>query len=139
MRGDIAPLEVGTMIQRMLKCDYDAIYMRPLWSDTDPAGNMDFWLSSGSAHFWNLEQSSPATDWERRLDTIMLEQAASTDPVRRQQLFRDAQQILAENLPVLYFAAPRMYYAHATRVMGVRPSVLRPPALWNADSLSVAQ
>jgi peptide/nickel transport system substrate-binding protein len=136
---DIAPLEVGTMIQRMLTCDYDAIYMRPLWSDTDPAGNMDFWLSSGGGHFWNLEQSSPATEWERRLDTIMLEQAASIDPVRRQQLFRDAQQVLAENLPVLYFAAPRIYYAHATRVMGVRPSVLRPPALWNADSLSVAQ
>ena len=136
---DIAPLEVATMIQRMLKCDYDGIYMRPLWSDTDPAGNMDFWLSSGSGHFWNLEQSSPATEWERRLDTIMLEQAASVDPIRRQQLFRDAQQILAENLPVLYFAAPRMYYAHSTRVTGVRPSVLRPPALWNADSLSVAQ
>lgn len=136
---DIAPLEAGTMIQRMLKCDYDAIYMRPLWSDTDPAGNMDFWLSSGGGHFWNLQQSSPATEWERRLDTIMLEQAASIDPVRRQQLFRDAQQILAENLPVLYFAAPRMYYAHSARVMGVRPSVLRPPALWNADSLSVAQ
>ena len=48
---DIAPLEFGTMIQRMLACEYDAIYMRPLWTDLDPAGNMDFWLSSGGAHF----------------------------------------------------------------------------------------
>ena len=68
----------------------------------------------------------------------MLEQAAALDPVRRQELFRDAQQILADNLPVLYFVAPRMYYAHSTRVLGVKPSVLRPPALWSADSLSVA-
>ena len=134
---DIAPLELGTMIQRMLKCDYDAIYMRPLLTDLDPAVTMDFWLSSGDSHFWNLQQRTPATEWERRIDIIMQEQAASIDPARRQQLFRDVQRIFAENLPVIYFVAPRMYYAHSTRLMGVRPSVLRPPALWNADSLSV--
>ena len=38
---------------------------------------------------------------------------------------------------VLYFAAPRLYYAHSARVMGITPSVLRPPALWNADTISV--
>ena len=134
---DIAPLEFGAMIQRMLACDYDAIYMRALTTDLDPAVNLDFWLSSGDAHFWNLAQTSPATEWERRIDTIMLEQAASVDQERRRMLFRDVQRIVAENLPALYFAAPRLYYAHSTRVQGVRPSVQRPPALWNADSLSV--
>lgn len=47
------------------------------------------------------------------------------------------QRIFAENLPVLYFVAPRMYYAHSTRVMGVIPSVMRPPALWSPDTISV--
>ena len=42
------------MITRLLACDYDAIYMRPLTTDLDPAGNLDFWLSSGSAHLWNM-------------------------------------------------------------------------------------
>jgi peptide/nickel transport system substrate-binding protein len=84
-----------------------------------------------------MSQRSPSTEWERRIDTIMLEQAASADQERRRMLFRDVQRIMAENVPVLYFAAPRMYYAHSSRLTGVRPSVLRPPALWNADSLSV--
>ena len=52
--------------------------------------------------------------------------------------FMAVQRIFAENLPVLYFVAPRMYYAHSIRLRGVVPSVLRPPVLWNADSLSVA-
>ena len=134
---EIAPLEGSTMIQRMLASDYDAIYMRVLLTDLDPAGNMDLWLSSGHSHFWNLAQKTPATEWERRIDTIMLEQAATVDPRRRRDLFNDVQRIFAENLPVLYFAAPRLFYAHSTRVAGVRPSVLRPPALWNADSLGV--
>ena len=134
---DIVPLEFGAMIQKMLASDYDAIYMKPIASDMDPAANMDLWLSSGSAHLWNLEQKTPATEWEKRIDTLMLEQAASTDDGRRHELFNSVQRILAENLPVLYFAAPRLFAAHSTRVINVMPSVLRPPVLWNADLLAV--
>ena len=134
---EIAPLELGALVKRLQACDYDAMYYRPVMTDLDPAGNLDFWLSSGPSHFWNMSQKAPATDWERRMDTLMLEQAAETDPARREIQFRVVQRILAENLPVLHFAAPRMYYAHSARLGGVVPSVLRPPVLWNADSLSV--
>ena len=134
---DVAPIENGALIQRLLSCDYDAMYFRPLATDLDPAGNLDMWLSSGSGHFWNLEEKTPATEWERRIDTLMLEQASTIDPDRRKAIFNEAQTVFAENLPVLYFAAPRLYYAHRTRVLGIVPSVLRPPALWNADMLSV--
>jgi len=125
------------MIQKMMASDYEAIYMRPLMTDLDPAGNMDMWLSSGGAHFWNMEQTMPATEWEKRIDDIMTRQAATVDLARRRELFNEVQEIFAENLPVLYFAAPRLYYAHSTRITGVLPSVLRPPVLWNADSLGV--
>ena len=135
---EVAPLELGALIQRLQTCDYDAMYYRPVMTDLDPAGNLDFWLSSGPSHFWNMSQKLPATDWERRVDTLMLEQAAELDPMRRETQFRAVQQIMAENLPVLHFAAPRMYYAHSARLRGVVPSVLRPPVLWNADSLSVS-
>jgi peptide/nickel transport system substrate-binding protein len=134
---DIAPLESGALTERLLACDYDAMYYRPVATDLDPAGNMDFWLSSGSAHFWNLAQRTAETEWEQRIDTLMLEQAATLDPDRRRQLFDLVQRIFAENLPALYFAAPRMYYAHGPRLLGVVPSVLQPPVLWNADRLSV--
>jgi peptide/nickel transport system substrate-binding protein len=134
---DIAPIEISTMITRMLACDYDAIYMRPLLTDLDPAGNSDFWLSSGSSHFWNIGQKMPGTEWEQRIDTLMIEQAGTLDLMRRQALFNDVQRILAENLPALYFAAPRLYYAHSRRLVGVTPSVMRPQLLWSADTLSV--
>ena len=133
-----APLEYPTMIQRLLSCQYDAIYMRPFSTQLDPAGNLDFWLSSGSTHLWNMGQKTPATEWESRIDTIMREQAATLDLNRRHELFNDAQRIFSENLPVLYFVAPRLYYAHSRRTTGVVPSVMRPPVLWNADSLGAA-
>ena len=125
------------MIQRMLACDYDAIYMRPLATALDPAGNIDMWLSSGGSHFWNFASKTPATEWEAQIDRLMREQASITDQARRRELFNQVQRIFEENVPVLYFAAPRLYYAYSTRVTGVEPSVLRPPVLWNVDSLGV--
>jgi peptide/nickel transport system substrate-binding protein len=135
---DIVPLEFSTMVSRMLACDYDAIYMRPLATDLDPAGNLDYWLSSGSSHLWNMEQEKPATDWEARIDALMREQASTLDAERRREVFDEVQKVFAENVPALYFAAPRLYYAHSRRLRGVVPSVMRPPVLWNADSISVA-
>jgi len=140
---EIAPIDNGALIKRMLSSDYEAIYYRPLTTDLDPAGNMDFWLSSGSGHFWNLPDGRaglvrPATSaWESRIDMLMAEQARTIDLEKRKAIFNDVQKVFAENLPVLYFVAPRIYYAHNARVMGVIPSVQRPPALWNADSLAI--
>jgi peptide/nickel transport system substrate-binding protein len=148
---EVAPIDNGALIKRMLSSDYEAIYYRPLATDLDPASNMDFWLSSGSGHFWNLpdetspDRKSPAPqeegpapqEWETRIDRLMAEQASTVDLEKRKQIFNEVQQTFAENLPVLYFVAPRLYYAHNARVLGVVPSVQRPPALWNADSLSV--
>jgi peptide/nickel transport system substrate-binding protein len=141
---EVAPIDNGALIKRMLSSDYEALYYRPLTTDLDPASNMDFWLSSGSGHFWNLPDESsqgregPAVqDWEARIDMLMAEQASTTDLEKRKQIFNEVQKTFAENLPVLYFVAPRLYYAHNARVLGVVPSVQRPPALWNADSLSV--
>ena len=134
---DIVPLENAALLPRLFDCQYDAIYMRVLMTDLDPAGNPDFWLSSGSTHFWNIGQKMPATDWEARIDTLMLEQASTLDLERRRAIFNDVQRILAENLPVLHFAAPRLYYGYSRRLVGVTASVIRPPILWSADTLSV--
>jgi len=136
---DVVPLEVGALVDRMTKGDYDALYFRFLTSDTDPAMNMDFWLSSGGAHVWNMEQAVPATPWEKQIDTLMTQMAADRNPSRRRQLFLEAQAVFAANLPVIYFAVPRVYVATSTRVAGATPAPVRPPILWNADSIGVTK
>jgi len=135
---DVAPLEFGQMVQRLRACDYDAIYMRVLVTDTDPAGNMDYWVSSGEGHFWNIASEKPATEWEARIDALMQEQARTIDMDKRRELFNQVQRIMAENAPALFFAVPRLYAAHSTRVQGAVPSVIRPNLLWNVDMLSVS-
>jgi peptide/nickel transport system substrate-binding protein len=134
---DVAPLEVGALVDRMMKGDYDALYYRFLTTDTDPGMNLDFWLSSGGGHVWNMEQPKPATPWEAQLDALVLKMAAERNLVVRQGLFYQAQKILSDNLPVIYFAVPRIYVATSTRVVGAVAAPTRPSILWNADSIGV--
>ncbi len=133
---DVVPLEGGAFIGRLEKGDYEAIYFRFL-ADPDPALNGDFWRSSGSAHVWNPSQDSPATEWERRLDELFGRQAASLDERQRRVLVGQMQRILAEQLPILYFVAPRVYVVTSARVLNAMPSLMRPVVLWSADTLAV--
>jgi peptide/nickel transport system substrate-binding protein len=134
---DIVPLETGALIERMLSGNFDAIFFNYLLTDTDPAMNRDFWLSSGSAHIWNIGQKTPATDWERQIDDLMTRQAGAIDPAERRQLFRDAQRVFSEQLPAIYFAAPRLYIGVNPRLRNLTPAITRPPLLWSADTLAV--
>ncbi len=67
----------------------------------------------------------------------MRKQSATLDLAERRRLFAEAQRVLAEHLPVLYFAAAKITVATSARVQGAMPSVLPPPVLWNAEMLWV--
>jgi peptide/nickel transport system substrate-binding protein len=133
---DIVSLEVGAMVERWTARDYDAMFFYVIFDSFDPARSLEFWLSSGSFHFWNPRQASPATDWEARIDAVMREQSTMLDPAGRRRLFAEAQRLLAEHVPVLYFAAPQVTIAASARLRGATPSVLPPHVLWNAERLS---
>jgi peptide/nickel transport system substrate-binding protein len=134
---NVAALDVGAAIDRIERGDYEAVYFRFLTTDLDPALNLDLWLSSGGAHVWNPAQAKPATEWERRLDDLMTRQAATSDHAARKALFDEAQRIFAQELPIVRFAAPRIYTAVGRRVENATPALLRPMLLWNPDRLTV--
>lgn len=135
---DSVGLDPGGVVQRFLKRDYDAIYFGVQGSDTDPAMQTGFWLSSGQFHFWNPGQAAPATPWERRIDELMAVQARTFDLAERQRLFREVQGIFAEHLPAIYFVAPRVTLAVSSRVANEQPVPQIPQLLWSADTLATA-
>jgi peptide/nickel transport system substrate-binding protein len=134
---DVVLLEQGALIERMLKGQFEAIMFFVSLTNFDPAMSPDFWLSSGSAHFWNLNQPVPATEWEKEIDDLMKQVTAQVDPAERKRLFDQVQGIFADNLPAIYFVAPRLYMGVSTRIGGLTPSVLRPQLLWDAEHLTV--
>lgn len=136
---DVVALDLQALVAHLMADDYDAVYYGPDVGSTDPAEDLQFWLSSGSFHLWNFhEEKGPATPWEAEIDDLMRHEAASPDQTTRHQMFAKAQKILADHVPALYFVAPKVTVAVSSRVHGVEASVLQPPVLWNIDAISVS-
>ncbi len=134
---DVVALEGNAVIQQIFSGKYDAVYFNFFLSDTDPAMSKDYWMSSGSEHFWNLEQKTPATEWERRIDDQIRALTITDDPAGRKRQFDEVQRIFIEHQPMIYFAAPRIFVGSSTRLGNVTPAVSRPQLLWSPDTLTV--
>ena len=139
VRMDVVLLEQNALIQRMLQGDFESIMFVFTQSSFDPAMNADFWLSSGSAHVWNIGQAKPATDWEKQIDDLMVTVMSGVDQTERKRAFDEIQKIFADQLPVLFFVTPRLYFATSSRVGGLTPAIMRPQLLWNAERMTVKQ
>ena len=134
---DVVTLEQGAVVERMVKGDFESIMFFFSFTNLDPSMNQDLWHSSGSAHVWNIGQAKPATDWEKEIDDLMTEMTGQVDQAERRRLFDQVQRIFAENLPLLYFVAPRLHMGVSGRVGGLEPAILRPQLLWNVDRITV--
>jgi peptide/nickel transport system substrate-binding protein len=134
---EVTALEFPALIDRITHGAYDAVYFGVSASDTDPAVNLDFWLSSGAFHVWNPSQTTPATPWEQQIDTLMRKNVETTDQAERRRLLHDVQRLFATEIPVLCFAAPNVIVATSARLMNAHPVPLQPLVLWSADTLAV--
>ncbi|MGI9104644.1 MAG: ABC transporter substrate-binding protein, partial [Pyrinomonadaceae bacterium] len=140
MSVQVAPIENAQVITRVNQSyDYEAIFFGTSASEPDPSSYTDVLRSSSPQHFWNPKQAQPATDWEARLDELTAQQAHEVDRERRRAIFRDAQLLMAEHLPMLPVVTRHIAVAANTRLGNYRPSPLPPFSLWNAEELFVRQ
>jgi len=132
---DVVALERTAFFSQVLGGTYEAAFFQLIFDSFDPASQFDFWASSKGFHIWHPSQAKPATEWEARIDDLMVKQSTTLDRAERRRLFAEAQRVLAANQPVITFAAAKVVVATSARVGGAMPSVLAPPVLWNAEML----
>ena len=92
-------------------------------------------MSSGRNHAWNPAQDSPTTEWEARIDELILAQASTTDPEARRESFHEVQRIVQEQSPIVYLAHKNALSAVSPQVRNVDPGVLWPHLIWNIEEL----
>ena len=132
IKVDIVGLDPNSLFGRFAHGDYESIYFGTQASAYDPAMNLDFWLSGGSAHLWNTDAPAP---WEKTIDDLMQRQGAAATLAERQRLFAEVQKVFGENLPAIYFVAPKVSVAMSRHVGGAVPVTLNPQILWNPATL----
>jgi len=132
------PLDFGSLMDRIAKTsDYEACLLGFANVDVDPMGQNNVWLSSGPQHAWWPAQKTPATDWEREIDTLMLQQSTSADRAVRKKAFDRVQQIAYDQEPILYLVSHDYLTAISPSVKGAQPVPVFPQLIWNAERLSL--
>ncbi|WP_031500208.1 ABC transporter substrate-binding protein [Bryobacter aggregatus] len=131
-------LDFPALIERITKTyDYDACLLGMVIGNPDPNEFLNVLMSSAATHQWNPNQKTPATPWEAEIDSLLQAQAGEPDVAKRKKAWWRIQEILATQQPFLYLVHPNAMAAVASRVQGIRPVVLRPQLLWNAEWLSL--
>lgn len=136
MRVQVVPLEFRSLLDRVTQSkEYEACVMGLASYDADPNSDMNVWLSSGGTHFWNPLQAHPATPWEAEIDRLMEEQMWAGTFEQRRKLYDRAQEILAEEQPIIFLASPHILVGAKNVVGNFHPAVLEPYVLWNVEQL----
>ena len=99
---ELLVIDFGELVGQLSSTyDWEAVVIG-LTGDSDPYGGIETWHSTGSLHLWHPNQTEPATDWEAEIDELYVLGSQELDHARRVEHYRRAQEIVAENVPLVY-------------------------------------
>jgi len=127
-------IDFGTLVNKLSSSfDYECSLLG-LTGGGDPAGGMDVYSSGGRMHLWYPEQKEPATPWEARLDLLMKQQLTTLDEQKRKAYYNEVQQIMSEQLPLIYLITPNAYTGMKNKWQNVSIPKIG-SAIWNLEAL----
>ncbi|HET6268102.1 MAG TPA: hypothetical protein VFG11_10330, partial [Acidobacteriota bacterium] len=136
MQVDFSAVESKAFTSRAMNTyDFDAILLGLGNTDIDPSSSMDLWLSDGTLHLWWPQQKEPHTPWEKRIDELMHAQMTSFDHTERKKAYDEVQQILADQLPIIFTTYQMIHVCGRQNLGNFKPAIARDRVLWNADEL----
>ena len=113
VQADVEVIDFGEIVQQLTSTyDWESILIG-FGGSTEPHFSSVLWHSSESLHLWNPNQSEPATTWEAEIDALFTRGSQELDREQRVVHYHRAQEIAAENVPVVYTT-------HSERLSAVR-------------------
>ncbi|HEY1939385.1 MAG TPA: ABC transporter substrate-binding protein [Candidatus Angelobacter sp.] len=132
----VVPMEARSANDRVLNShDYEAIVMGLVSGDADPTPDMNILMSNAQSHFWHLGEKTPATPWEAELDQLMQKQLVTIDYQQRKRIYDQVQEILAQQLPMIYLASPNILVGAREDLGNFHPAIIEQYTFWNAEEL----
>ena len=99
---DYRTIDFGDLVSQLTQSyDWEAILIG-FTGGPDPHSGISLWHSGENLHLWYPNQPEPATDWEAEIDELYIMASRELDRDKRIDLYRRAQEIDAENVPLIY-------------------------------------
>ena len=102
IQADYQSLEFGDLVSKLLSTYDWEVLVIGFTGGSDPYGGIAFWHSSEDLHLWHPNQAEPATAWEAEIDDLYVRGSQELDRAKRVELYHRAQEVAAENVPVIY-------------------------------------
>ncbi|MGZ4874571.1 MAG: ABC transporter substrate-binding protein [Candidatus Angelobacter sp.] len=132
----VVPIEGRSAGDRLLNShDYEAILMGLVSGDADPTPDMNVLMSNAQTHLWHLGEKTPATPWEAELDQLMQKQLVTLNYQQRKKTYDRVQEILAQQLPMVYLASPNILVGAQENLGNFHPAIIEQYTFWNAEEL----
>jgi peptide/nickel transport system substrate-binding protein len=104
----VTPEGFNTFVGQLLGTyQWEAVIAQLLGKIEPGVGAQEVWVSSGPLHLWSPKQERPATTWEAEIDQIFDQIGHEVRQAPRAALYRRWQEIIAAQLPQMYFAYPK--------------------------------
>lgn len=125
------PVQFNVMVQQIDQTlDWEAMMIGLTGSAIEPHFGINSWRLDGRMHMFNMGHESrwkgaPTSfqEWESQVLALYEQAAQEFDFEKRKQLYGEAQEIVAEQLPFLYTANSFSMVAYRNNLGNVRPSI----------------
>ncbi|HRZ86241.1 MAG TPA: ABC transporter substrate-binding protein [bacterium] len=122
LKVNLTLIEFNALVSKLTASyDWDCMLMG-LTGSIEPHFGANVWQSGSHLHVWHPRQAKPATDWEKEIDDIFTKGVQEYDPAKRKALYDRWQQIVAEQLPVIYTVLSESIFAVRNKFGNLRPT-----------------
>ena len=115
-------LDFNNLVTRLSSTlDWEAILIG-LTGGIEPHSGKNVWHSSGQLHLWYPLQKRPETSWEAEIDKIFEKGAREMDRKKRKVLYDRWQEIISQEVPLIYTVNSSSLYAVRNKFGNLKPS-----------------
>jgi peptide/nickel transport system substrate-binding protein len=115
-------LEFNSLIQKIDNPPFDwDLILIGLTGGVEPHFGKNVWHSSGTLHMWYPRQAKPATAWEAAIDSIFDAGVKIIDVAKRKELYDRWQQIVSDEVPLIYTVLPERIYCIYNKFENLNP------------------
>ncbi|MBC6476042.1 MAG: ABC transporter substrate-binding protein [Hormoscilla sp. GM102CHS1] len=142
---DFRPIAFSTLVSKLTNTrDWEA-HIIGFTGGVEPHNGANLWTSSGGSHLFNQGpqpgetsiQAWQVSDWEREIDRLFVKGARELDEQKRKKIYAEFQQLVQEQLPLIFLVNEVTMMAVRDRVTGLKYSGLPSWGLWNIYEVKI--
>ena len=146
IQADFTPIAFNTLVNKITATrDWDA-HIIGFTGGIEPHNGANLWTSEGGSHLFNLAQQPgqptlkgwQRSPWESKIDQLFVQGAQTFEEQARQQIYAEFQQIVQEEVPMIYLVNEMSLMVARDRIQGIQYSGLPTWGLWNIAELKIS-